>query len=398
MRGGDGLALGLERLLDSERGRLAGCDFGLLSNQASVDVRFRAAHHLLADAYPRRLRCLFFPQHGRFGEEQDNMIESPHSRDLDLDVPVYSLYGDERKPSPSMLADIDTLVIDLQDVGTRVYTFAWTICHCLEACRDAGVRVLVLDRPNPLGGLRVEGPLLDASCTSFVGLAPIPMAHGLTIGELTQWLNSWSGRSVGGGAELEVIELRGWSRTTRQPQTGRAWVPPSPNLPRFEGVDVYPGSVLLEGTNLSEGRGTTTPFEVLGAPFVDARRLLGELAACDLPGCVLREHRFRPTFQKWAGEICSGVWLHVVDEQVFDAYRTVARILYTIRQLWPLDFAWRPPPYEYESELLPIDILSGSSLLREAIDAGDGERLEDAARVDAEAWRSSCALHFLYET
>ncbi|MBI3463032.1 MAG: DUF1343 domain-containing protein, partial [Planctomycetes bacterium] len=332
--------IGLETCLDAPPEILRGQRFGLLMNQASIDHRFRYAHHLLAERFPGQLKALFSPQHGLWGEQQDNMIESAHRTDQRLGVPVYSLYSKTRRPTPEMLDGLDCLVVDLQDVGTRVYTFIWTVSYCLEACAATGIPVVVLDRPNPIGGELVEGPCLDPAFASFVGRAPIPMRHALTMGEMAAYLNDHFKL----GAELYVVRMNGWRRAMTFSETGLPWVLPSPNLPRIEGVDVYPGQVLLEGTNLSEGRGTTVPFEVCGAPYIDPEQLIEALGAFDLPGLSLRPIRFEPTFQKWKGQSCGGLYLHVTDRQTFRPYRATLAMLACVRRLWPNDFAWRSPP------------------------------------------------------
>lgn len=341
--------------------------FGLVCNQASVDHGFRHAADALDVKYRGRLKALFSPQHGLWSTEQDNMVETRHSTHGRLGIPVHSLYSETRKPSQQMLDGLDLLVVDLQDVGTRVYTYIWTITHCLEACAQKGIPVLVLDRPNPLGGEVAEGPLLDLRHQSFVGRAPLPMRHGLTIGELARWCND----IMGLGADVSVLPMVGWRRGLLWPDLGRAWVPPSPNLPRYEGALVYPGQVLLEGTNLSEGRGTTTPFEQFGAPFVDPWQLQALALAQDVPGVTLRPVWFEPTFQKWHGKTCGGLFLHATDAAAFRSYRTTLVLLRALRELWPQQFAWRQPPYEYETVQLPIDILAGSTAVREFV---DGER------------------------
>lgn len=334
--------------------------FGLLSNQASVDGNFRHAADVLATRFGGKLAALFGPQHGLWSTEQDNMIETGHARHPRLSVPVHSLYSETRKPSQAMLDGLDLLVVDLQDVGTRVYTYVWTLTYCLEACAQKGIPVLVLDRPNPLGGERAEGGLLDLEFRSFVGRAAVPMRHGLTLGELARFCND----SMGLGAELHVAPLQGWRRSMLWADTGRAWVPPSPNLPRAEGALVYPGQVLLEGTNLSEGRGTTTPFEVCGAPFVDPWQLQALLSTRHLPGLALRPIHFEPTFQKWQGQPCGGLFLHVTDPQALSSYKATLALLRAVAELWPRQFAWLQPPYEYETEKMPIDILSGGTAVR----------------------------------
>lgn len=244
------MQLGLERCLQEPHPILQGKRFGLLVNQASVDKDFRYAHELLNERFPGQIAALFGPQHGLWSEQQDNMIETGHGKDPRLGIPVYSLYAESRRPSPEMLEGLDILVVDLQDVGTRVYTYIWTLSYCLAACAQQGIPVLVLDRPNPLGGIVVEGSRLDPEYRSFVGRASIPMRHALTMGEMAVFLNN----HMGLGAEVHVQEMQGWRRSMLWPETGRSWIPTSPNLPRIEGVLLYPGMVLLEGTNLSEGR------------------------------------------------------------------------------------------------------------------------------------------------
>jgi uncharacterized protein YbbC (DUF1343 family) len=389
-------ALGLELALATPPAPLAAARrIGLLMNQASVDRGFRYAHDLLAARFPGRIAALFGPQHGLWSEQQDNMIETAHALDRRLGVPVYSLYAERRRPTPEMLDGLDLLVVDLQDVGTRVYTYIWTLLLGLEACAEAGVPVLVLDRPNPLGGVVVEGPLLEPAFASFVGLAPIPMRHALTIGELARWFVTSRGLQV----ELQVQPMRGWSRDLLWSDLGRAWVPTSPNLPRFEGVLVYPGQVLLEGTNLSEGRGTTTPFEICGAPWLEPDALaaaMRELGAD--PAIALRPLRFEPTFHKFAGSSCGAVFLHPLDPAQARSYRTTLALLAAARRLAPDAFGWRAPPYEYEPDKMPIDILTGSAATREAIDAGaTAADLDALAAVDAAAWTASTAAARLYD-
>ena len=261
--------LGVDRLLTDEAERLQGKRFGLLVNQASVTGDLQYSVDAISKRFPGGLTALFTPQHGMWGEQQANMIETSDEVDSRREIPIYSLYADVRRPSASMLEGLDCLVIDLQDVGTRVYTYIWTLSHCLEACAEAGVQVLVLDRPNPLGGQIVEGRTLESDFQSFVGRYEIPMRHGLTVAEFATWANE----EYEIGADLSAILMQGWERSLGFSESGLMWVPPSPNMPRLETALLYPGMVLLEGTNLSEGRGTTRPFEVLGAPFIDAELL-----------------------------------------------------------------------------------------------------------------------------
>jgi uncharacterized protein YbbC (DUF1343 family) len=372
--------------------------FGLLMNQASVDDRYRLAHERLHERFPGRLAALFSPQHGLFAEQQDNMVESAHGREPRTGLPLFSLYSETRRPRREWLADLDLLVVDLQDVGCRVYTFVWTVTHCLEACVEAGVPLLVLDRPNPLGGEGVEGEWLDPRFASFVGRAPMPMRHDLTMGELALHLN----RAMGIGATVEVARCDGWRRSSRWRDLARPWVPTSPNLPRIEGVDVYPGQVLLEGTNLSEGRGTTTPFELCGAPFLEPWRLRDALAELELPGVTFRPVRFEPTFHKWKGTSCGGLFLHVTEPRTFAPLRTTLALLATVRRLWPEALLWKPPPYEYEHEKMPIDCITGGdgvrALLERPLDPGElAARLQPLCDGRREEWRRATAAARLYD-
>ena len=362
------VAPGLDRFVGGEADEASGLRnsrLGLIAHPASVTSDLtHAADAILGASYD--LRALFGPQHGARGEKQDNMIESDHYLDPVTRLPVHSLYGEVRKPTPAMLDGLDALLFDLQDVGVRVYTFVWTMALAMEACADAGVRFVVLDRPNPIDGTRREGPVLRPGYESFVGLHPVPLRHGLTCGEMARWLNEERGI----GCDLAVIRCGGWRRPMLWPDTGLPWVMPSPNLPTPDSCVVYPGMVLLEGTNLSEGRGTTRPFELFGAPWLDAAALTARLADARLPGVHLRPCHFEPTFQKHAGRLCGGAQLHVTDPEAFEPVRTAVAILVAAHDLAPNDFAWRQPPYEYEETLSPIDILWGHSGLREGVQEG----------------------------
>ncbi len=340
------------------------------------------------------VRALFGPQHGARGEKQDNMVESAFYVDPVTALPVHSLYGEVRKPTPDMLDGLDALLFDLQDVGVRVYTFVWTMALAMAACAEAGIRFVVLDRPNPIGGLMREGPLVSPGFESFVGLHPVPLRHGLTCGELARWLN----RERGLGCDLEVVECEGWHRSMDWAETDRRWVMPSPNLPTPESCAVYPGMVLLEGTNLSEGRGTTRPFEIFGAPWLDSAALCDHVGRQALPGVVLRPCHFEPTFQKHAGELCGGAQLHVTDRQAFRPVRTAVEIMVAAAALAPEHFAWTPPPYEYEERLPPIDILWGSTRLRDGVEGGrTAEEMLAATGGDLDRFERSVASVLLYE-
>ena len=354
---------GSDILFDSQR--LRGKTVGLVCNPASVDAQLT---HVIdrALAAGLRLGAIFGPQHGFRSDLQDNMIETPHGQDPCRRVPVYSLYSDTREPTADMLAGLDAIVIDLQDVGTRIYTYVYTLANCLRAGRRHGVPVVVCDRPNPIGGVTVEGPVLDERFTSFVGQFPIPMRHGMTIGELARLFNEHFGL----GAELDVVKMSGWSRDQYFDATGLPWVLTSPNIPTLDTAIVFPGMVLFEGTNVSEGRGTTRPFELVGAPWVHPESFALAMNARGLPGVRFRPVAFEPTFQKHAKTTCGGCQVHVLDRSTFRAVETGAVLIEAFRAAGPDGFQWRDPPYEYEPTLMPIDILYGSSGLRDGLDAG----------------------------
>jgi uncharacterized protein YbbC (DUF1343 family) len=358
--------LGIDRLLDTDRTLIAGTRVGLVCNPASIDGSFRhTADRLRADP-DVTLVALFGPQHGFRANLQDNMIETPHGNDCLRQVPVYSLYSETREPTADMLKDVDVLVVDLQDVGTRVYTFVYTMANCMRAAARHGVRVIVCDRPNPIGGEAIEGPVLREPWTSFVGQFPIPLRHGMTIGELGRLFND----EFGIGCALDVVPMGDWRRTMYHDETGLPWVIPSPNLPTLDSAIVYPGAVLFEGTVLSEGRGTTRPFELIGAPWIDGERLAAAMNARRLPGVHFRPVFFEPTFQKHARETCGGCQLHVTARSTFEPVRTSVELLAEFRRQNSEHFAWRHPPYEYEHTKEPIDILYGTDELRRAVDAG----------------------------
>ena len=358
------VTLGSERLLASDK--LKGKRVGVVSNPASVDSEFQHIVARLANHPDIRLGAIFGPQHGFRADVQDNMIETPHARDDSRRVPVYSLYSETREPTADMLKDIDVLVVDLQDVGSRIYTFIYTMAHCLRAGRKHGVPVIVCDRPNPIGGTAIDGPILLKGFESFVGQFPIPLRHGMTIGELARFFNDACGIS----AELTVMPMERWQRPMNFDDTGIPWVMPSPNMPTLETAVVYPGTVLFEGTNVSEGRGTTRPFEIIGAPWIDAEALASTLMSHNMPGVHFRATVFEPTFQKHARQACGGVQIHVLDRDAFPAVESAVAVLMEIRSQNLERFEWRQPPYEYEKDKMPFDILAGSSELREQIEAG----------------------------
>ncbi|MBI4796500.1 MAG: DUF1343 domain-containing protein [Deltaproteobacteria bacterium] len=385
---------GLEVFVNDPPSWAKGARVGLLCHPASVTAALEGARELIARRFPGQLQVLFSPQHGLLGEKQDNMISSPDFLDSILKLPVISLYGPRMAPPPEALAKVDAVLVDLQDVGTRVYTFAATLAKMMEAAGAAGVKVAVLDRPNPIGGEQVEGNLLRPEWASFVGPYPLPMRHGLTLGELGRYYNAT--QKI--GCDLEVIPARGWRRGDYFDATHLPWVLPSPNLPTLESALVYPGQVLLEGTNLSEGRGTTRPFELWGAPFLEPARIKARLAEIPLPGVVLREASFEPTFHKWAGELCHGFQLHITDRLTYKPYFTTLALLGVIRELYPEDFAWRQPPYEYETERLPIDLLTGDAAIREGLDQGSPVTdLEASWQEELEKFLEARQEFLLYE-
>ena len=385
--------IGIERLIEEDRSLVAGARVALVSNPASIDRGFRHAAEILGDDPRIELVALFGPQHGFRSDLQDNMIETPHARDERRRIPIYSLYSETREPTPEMLRDVDVLVVDLQDVGTRVYTYIYTMANCMRAAARHGVRVVVCDRPNPVGGLAIEGTILRPECVSFVGQFPIPLRHGMTIAELARLFN----QEFSIGAALDIVPLDGWRRSMYFDETGLPWVIPSPNLPTLDSTIVYPGAVLFEGTMLSEGRGTTRPFELIGAPWIDGDSLASAMNARGLPGVHFRATFFEPTFQKHAKQTCGGCQLHVTDRDAFQPVRTAVELIDGFRRENPSAFAWRQPPYEYEHDKWPIDILYGSDGLRTTIDSGgDISRVIASWRKEEDAFRKTRDKYLIY--
>ena len=358
--------LGLEVIKKENFSRLKGRAIGLVVNPASLDSEFTSAVDIFLNASGVKVGVLFGPQHGIRGETQDNMIEWEGFRDKKTGLPVYSLYGKTRKPMREMMEGIDCLVIDLPDVGARYYTFVWTLALCLRACKKYGKACVVLDRPNPINGVAMEGPVLDPRFASFVGLYPLPLRHGMTLGEIARYLN----REFKVECDLTVVPLEGWQREMWFDKTSLPWVMPSPNMPTLDTAVVYPGVCLLEGTNISEGRGTTRPFEIFGMPDVDPDELVKRLNEEDLPGVRFRPLYFQPTFQKYQGELCGGAQIHVTDRNTFLPVLTGVAVIRAMYHMYPESFFWKQPPYEYEEEKLPIDILAGTDELRSQIEHG----------------------------
>ena len=356
------MLLGSERLLASPR--LNGLRVGVLANLASIDHGYTHIVDRLSQSSRCTLAAIFGPQHGYQSNLQDNMIETPHAKDKRRDVPIFSLYSETREPTPEMLSLIDVLVIDLQDVGARIYTFIYTMANCLRAAARAGIPVIVCDRPNPIGGAEIEGMSLEPGYESFVGQFRMPMRHGMTVAELARLFNEHHGI----GAELEVVPMQGWSREMFFDATDVPWIMPSPNMPTLETAVVYPGTVLLEGTMLSEGRGTTRPFELIGAPGLDGEALAEALNGAGVEGAYFRAVNFEPTFQKHAGTDCGGCQIHVTDREAFAPVKAGVAVIRACYGGAPEAFAWRDPPYEYEHDKMPIDILAGSPALRQQIE------------------------------
>ena len=374
---------GIEKLLVDPLPILQGKGLGLLANPASVAYtdgygRFQSTRVIIANHYPNQLKVLLSPQHGFFAEKQANMVPSEDLIDPVLNIPVFSLYGKTRIPTEDMFDPIDILIVDLQDVGTRVYTFIYTMALCLQAARIYHKEVLVLDRPNPVGGTRIEGNCLKPEYASFVGMYPIPMRHGLTIGELACLFND----HFGIGCELHVTPMSGWKREMLFQDTGLAWIPPSPNLPTPTSALVYPGQVLWEGTNVSEGRGTTQPFEIFGAPFFDPVHLEALIPKEKLSGVHLRPLAFEPASDKWEKDLCLGFQLHITNTTLYRPYITTLMLIQAVVSAYADTFQWTSPPYEYEFKKLPFDIITGDPAVREAIEGMDS--VEDLEKTWAE--------------
>jgi len=358
---------GLDVLLDEPR-PILGKTIGLVTNQSAVTADLRHSARVLAAGRGWKLKMLFGPEHGIWGEAQD-MAHVDHSRDPLTGLPVHSLYGESKEkliPPADLLKSLDALVIDMQDIGSRYYTFIYTMALCMRAAAPLGVKVIVLDRPNPIDGIHLEGNIREEKYSSFVGMFPLPTRHGMTAGELARYFNA----RFNLGCDLEVVPMRGWKRWMWWGDTGLAWVIPSPNMPTVFTATVYPGMCLIEGTNLSEGRGTTHPFELFGAPWFDPFQLSDALNQLDLPGVIFRPHYFMPTFQKHAGKACGGVELHVMDRRKFEPYRTGLWCVKVARDLAPQQFDWRREPYEFETDRLAIDLLAGSDRFRKIVEAG----------------------------
>ncbi len=348
-------------------------NIGLVCHAASLNSDFKHVINLISDSFPGQLKAVFGPQHGLFGETQDNMIEWESGSAKPDGIRVHSLYGEVRHPKAEWLDDIDLMVFDLVDVGARYYTFIWTLFLCMRECEKKNIPMLVFDRPNPISN-KAEGTVLDPEYSSFVGLYPLPIRHGFTIAEVAEYFKLTQYKNL----DLSVVKMPNYKPESYYDGTNSGWVSPSPNMPLFDTALVYPGMCLLEGTNLNEGRGTTRPFETFGAPFINNTILKKELDALNIPGIMFRPIKYIPTFHKWSDELCEGLFMHVTDRNSFKPFYTAVALLNCINKLWPNDFKWKEPPYEYEENKLPIDILMGNSWLRKEIESGNSlKAMED---------------------
>lgn len=385
--------LGLEKLLEERLEVLRGPRVGLICNQASVNHQLEHAADLLYQHPDVNLVALFGPQHGIRGDVQDNMIETEHAVDRITGLPIHSLYSETREPTDSMLSDVDLLVFDMQDVGCRIYTFAYTMANCMRTARSLNKKVIVCDRPNPINGISVSGNVLDPAHTSFVGQYPIPTRHGMTLGELAQMFNE----EFDIGCDLEVVPMEGWDRTFWHDQSNAPWVMPSPNIPTVDSATVFPGTVHFEGTQLSEGRGTTRPFELVGAPYIVPEEYARELNKIGFSGVFFRSCVFRPTFQKHAGTSCGGVQVHVTDRSTFEPVIVGIAMVKVAYDMYTDLFRWKEPPYEYVYDRNPFDVIAGTTRIREAIEQGSTlEDIQESWQEPLTAFRRMREEYLLY--
>jgi uncharacterized protein YbbC (DUF1343 family) len=386
-------ATGLDVCIADGFAALGGQAIALVCNQASIASDYvHVLDHLIRAN--QQIVSVFGPQHGVWGHTQDNMVEWAGYRDPRTGLLFHSLYGEHREPTDSMLSGVERLVFDVPDVGARYYTFVWTLANCMKTCARLRIPVTVLDRPNPIGGTQVEGPVLQPGFESFVGMHPLPARHGMTVGEIARYLQA----SFYPKCELEVVPIQGWSRDAYQDETDLPWAMPSPNMPTVDTAVVYPGQCLLEGTNLSEGRGTTRPFEVFGAPWIDAWALTERLGRFKLPGVRFRPYQFQPTFQKFSGEVCQGAFIHVLDRREFKPVLTTVAVLQAVHELYQSQSRWKEPPYEYETVKRPIDVLAGNDWLRPAVEGlAPLAEIEERMRVEADAFCPQRSASLIYE-
>lgn len=369
---------GLESIITEFPSVLKGKRIGVLCHASSISSRFEHITDFFAGRNDCRLSAIFGPQHGLHGQTQDNMIEWQSEIHPYYKVPLFSLYGEHRKPTKEMLDKLDILVIDLQDVGARLYTYIWTVKLCIEACSEAGIPIMLLDRPNPVGKLPFDGPVLKEEYFTFVGGASIPLCHRMTMGEMALWIKE----KYYPKCELHIQWMKNWHRSSLFSETGLPWVLPSPNMPTEKSAIVYPGTVLIEALNLSEARGTTIPFELFGAPFIDAYKLKKNFEDRRLKGCAFRIHNYIPAFHKFAGELCNGIQIHVTDISLYRPVEIAFEIFDAIMETAPGKLLFKQPPYEYEYNLMPFDILAGDSGMRMTL----SERKN--IKVEIERWQT----------
>ena len=390
------VTLGLEKLLANPNEYLCGNTLGLVVNQTSLTSNGQFSIGQFHNNKSFKLKTILAPEHGVYGVDQDMALVADEIEPLSGLI-VRSLYGTNTSsltPSSSLLDGIDNLVFDIQDVGSRYYTFIYTLANCMKTCAQSNTRMVVCDRPNPINGLSVEGNLVEKEFHSFVGQYPIPNRHGMTVGELAILFNEHFGIKC----DLKVIPMEGWERSMWYDQTGLPWVSPSPNMPTLSTGTVYPGMCLIEGTLLSEGRGTTLPFEQVGAPYINAEVFAKTLNKENLPGLFFRPQYFKPQFQKWSGEVCGGVQLHITERNKIKPLATSISMLFFIKKLYPNDFSWRTEPYEFVNDRLAIDLLYGNSTLREAIESGNLsiKKLESSWEEDIKVFSSQREACLIY--
>ncbi len=387
---------GVDRLLREDCGSIAGKSVGLVCNQASITADCVHVLDALLPYHQRgafSIQAVFGPQHGIWGHTQDNMIEWEGYRDGRTGIAFHSLYGEHREPTDAMMQGIDLMVVDLPDIGARYYTFIWTLALCMKKCEELGIPILVLDRGNPINGVHIEGPMMRAEMASFVGLYPLPIRHGLTIAEVGRWLQ----QNHFPKCQLSEVTTLGWERPMYFDATGHHWALPSPNMPTLDTAIVYPGMCLFEGTQVSEGRGTTRPFEIFGAPYIDGWVLADLMNKLALPGVIFRPIQFEPTFHKFVKQPCQGCFIHVTDRREYESFYTAICLLRTIRELTGDQFKWLDPPYEYVWDRRPIDILIGDREFALALE-GDTplSSLRERIKHEAEAFRTERKAILIY--
>lgn len=383
---------GLDVLFQEHKKLLSGKRIALVANPSSINSDFRFIVDLFHEEKSWKLAGLFGPEHGLRAEMQDQEWCKPYKDPL-TGLPVFSLYGEHLKPEKAMLSGIDTVVFDMQDVGSRYYTFIYTLSYIMEACGAEKINVVVLDRPNPIAGVDIEGPLLEPGYESFVGRFPLPVRHGMTIAELAQYFAG----ECEIACELTIVPMKNWGRSSYFEDTGLPWVIPSPNMPTVDTAVAYPGMCLLEGTNVSEGRGTTRPFEIFGAPWIDPYRLCKAIEDLPLAGIRLRPLYFRPTFNKYQQQLCGGAQIHVTDRKAFRPVRLAVSLFHILLRDYPKDFQWKQPPYEFVTDRMPIDILFGNNWIREELEKGTHpETIEQRWAGDLKRFAQTRERYLLY--